>query len=115
MSEKGTEQVRTKQLKTRCYYTDYVNHAVRFFMTCPDVVTTAGKRKADIENWMAVQAVFHCLKPEEKQMLTDIYKAHHKLTEGVRIYCQKTGANERKTWIFITKFTAAVARRRGLV
>ena len=115
MSEKGTEQVQTKQLKTRCYYTDYVNHAVRFFMTCPDVVTTAGKRKADIENWMAVQAVFHCLKPEEKQMLTDIYKAHHKLTEGVRIYCQKTGVNERKTWIFITKFTAAVARRRGLV
>ena len=89
MSEKtGTEQVR--RMKTRCYYTDYVNHMVRFYITCPDVITTAGKRKADIENWMAVQAVFHALKPEEKQVLTDIYKAHHKLSEGVRIYCDRT-------------------------
>ena len=110
-----SEKTGTGKIKTRCYYTDYVNHAVRFYLSCPEVVTTTGKRKADIENWMAVQAVYHCLKDEEKQVLTDIYKAHHRLSEGVRIYCEKTGANERRTWIFLTKFAAAVARRRGLV
>ena len=111
------EQVRNqvRKLKTRCYYTDYVNHAVRFYLTCPDAISTTGKRKADIENWMAVQSVFYNLKPEEKQVLTEIFKSHHRLTEGVRMYCEKTGTNERKLWIFITKFSAAVARRRGLV
>jgi len=115
MSEKtGTEkQVRT--LRTRCYYSDYVNHAVRFYLTCPDVLTTAGKRKADIENWMAVQEVFYRLKDNDKQVVMDVYKMHHRLSEGVRMYCEKTGANERKTWIFLTKFSAAIARRRGLV
>ena len=111
MREKGTE----KQLRTRCYYTDYVNHAVRFYLTCPEVLSTAGKRKADIENWMAVQAVFHCLKPDDKQVLTEVYGLHHRLTEGVRMYCEKTGADERKLWILITKTSAAIARRRGLV
>ena len=116
MSEKTGTDNQVKELKTRCYYTDYVNHMVRFYITCPDTITTAGKRKADIENWMAVQAVFHALKPEEKQMLMDIYNSHYRLTEGVRIYCKEHNIkNDRKLWIFITKFSAAVARRRGLV
>ena len=115
MSEKGTGKQVTKQLRTRCYYTDYVNHAIRFYLTCPEVLTTAGKRKADIENWMAVQAVFHCLKQDEKQVLTEIYKLHHRLSEGVRMYCNKTGTEEQKIWILVTKTSAAIARRRGLV
>ena len=113
MSE-NQNQVR-KPMKTRCYYTDYVNHAIRFYLTCPDVLMTSGKRKADIDNWMAVQAVFHNLKEDDRQKLTDIYRTHHRLSEGVRIYCEKTGANEHKTWLLITKVCAAIARRRGLV
>ena len=110
MSEK---QVR--KLKTRCYYTDYVNHAIRFYLSTPDTLSLEGKRKADMENWIAVQTVFHQLKPEDKQVLTEVYNAHYRLPEGVRIYCEKTGADDRKTWILITKVVAAIAKRRGLV
>ena len=104
-----------KPMKTRCYYTDYVNHAIRFYLTCPDTVQTAGKRKADILNWMAVQAVFYRLSDMDKKVLTDVYKAHHRLAEGVRIYCKETGADEQKVWVLITKTGAAVAKKRGLV
>ena len=110
MSEK---QVRT--FKTRCYYTDYVNHAIRFYLSTPDSLNMDGKKRADMDNWIAVQTVFHVLKPEEKQMLTDVYKAHYRLPEGVRIYCEKTGADEKRVWILITKVVAAIAKRRGLV
>ena len=109
MSEK---QVR--KLKTRCYYTDYVNHAIRFYLTCPEVLQTAGKRKADIDNWMAVQAVFYRLPDDDKQVLREVYTAHHRVTEGVRMFCEKTGTDERKIWILITRVSAAIARRRGL-
>ena len=115
MSEKTGAEKQVRKLKTRCYYTDYVNHAIRFYLSCPDTLHTEGKRKADIDNWVAVQSVWHFLKDNDKQVLTEIYKAHHKLTEGVRIYCEKTGANERKTWILVTKVCAAVAKHRGLV
>lgn len=104
-----------KPMKTRCYYTDYVNHAIRFYLSCPEGVQTAGKRPADIQNWMAAQAVFFRLSDMEKTVLTEIYTAHHRLPEGVRIYCQKTGADVNKTWVFITKVIQSVAKKRGLI
>ena len=107
----GTE----KKLKTRCYYTDYVNHMVRFYLTTPDSLMTDGKRKADIDNWIAVQEVWHRLSDSDKQVLTEIYKAHFRLTEGVRMYCDKTGADPYKIWVLITKISATIAKRRGLV
>ena len=113
MSENKVRKQKT--LKTRCYYTDYVNHAIRFYLSTPDTLHMEGKRKADMENWIAVQSVFHVLKPEDKQVLIDVYKAHFRLPEGVRIYCEKTGADERKTWVLVTRVCAAIAKRRGLV
>ena len=104
-----------KKLKTRCYYTDYVNHMVRFYLSTPDSLQMDGKRKADIENWLAVQYVWHRLSLDDKNILEQIYKAHFRLSEGVRMYCTNTAADEQKIWVLITKTSAAIAKRRGLV
>ena len=87
-----------RPMKTRCYYTDYVNHMIRFFLTTPDTLHIEGKRKADVQNWMAVQAVWHGLTVENKKVLTDIYSRHHWITEAVRLYCNETGAEPKKIW-----------------
>ena len=116
MSEKkGTEKQVRGQLKKRCYYTDYVNHAIRFYLSTPNTLDMDGKRKADMDNWIAVQSVWHFLKPDEKQVLEEVYRTHHFLPEAVRLYCTKTGTDELKIWSMITKVSAAIARRRGLV
>lgn len=115
MSENKEVRTEKKQLRTRCYYSDYVNHAIRFYLTCPDTLQTAGKRKADILNWMSVQAVFHRLKDEDKAALKEIYQADHKVSEGVRMYCERTGTDATKMWVLITKVSAAIAKGRGLV
>ena len=104
-----------QKIKTRCYYTDYVNHMVRFFLTTPETLQMEGKRKADIDNWIEVQDVWHKLGADDKQVLQKIFKAHHRLQEGVRIYCEETGADNLKTWVLVTKTLAAIAKRRGLV
>lgn len=114
----GTEEqkkVRNKRWKTRCYYTDYVNHAVRFYLSTPDTLKMDGKRKADVENWIAVQTVFHCLGADDRKTIEEIYRSHFRLPEGVRMYCEKTGADAQKIWVLITRVSAAIARRRGLV
>lgn len=103
------------KLKTRSFYTDYVNHAIRFYLSTPDTLSMAGKRKADMENWIAVQSVFHFLTDEQKQVLKEIYTISHRLPEGVRMYCQKTGTDEKQVWILVTKVNAAIAKRRGLI
>lgn len=111
MSEKQVQ----KPLRTRYYYTDYVNHAIRFYLSTPDTLQVAGKRKADTENWMAVQSVYHFLTDEQKKILSQVYRLHFRLPEGVRMYCERTGANEREVWILVTNFNTAVAKRRGLI
>ena len=104
-----------QKIKTRCYYTDYVVHMVRFFLSTPETLQMEGKRKADIDNWIAVQDVWHRLGADDKQVLKDVFSAHHRLQEGVRIYCEQSGADTLKTWVLVTKTLSAIAKRRGLV
>lgn len=101
--------------RTRCYYTDYVNHMIRFFLSTPDKLDMKDKRKADLDNWLAVQAVWYKLPDESKQVLKTIFDLHHRVSEGVRMYCEQTGADEYRTWVLVTKTSAAIARRRGLI
>ena len=104
-----------QKLKTRCYYTDYVNHMVRFYLSTPETLQMTGKRKADVGNWIAVQDVWRKLGTEDRKKLEKIYKAHYRLAEGVRIFCDETGADEYKTWVLVTKTLSTIAKRRGLV
>ena len=107
------KQVRS--MKTRFYYTDYVNHMIRFFLTTPDTLQMEGKRKSDIENWLAVQDVWHKLGTDDRIIIEAIYKLHHWVPTGVQLYCQRTGADENKIWSLVIKTCSAIAHRRGLV
>lgn len=114
MTEKGAgKQVRN--YKTRCYYTDYVNHAVRFYLSTPDTLRMEGKRKADIDNWLSVQDVWRKLNDDDRKLLETVYKLHYHLAEGVRMYCDKTGADSKPIWFLITRVSAQIARKRGLI
>ena len=106
---------KVRRIKKRCYYSDYVNHAIRFYLSTPESLQTAGKRTADVKNWMAVQAVFYSLNEKDKQVLTDVYKTHYRLAEAVKIYCEKTGTDSDDLWVLIAKTGAAIAHRRGLI
>ena len=64
-----------KQIRTRCYYSDYVNHAIRFYLTTPETLKLEGKRKADLENWVAVQTVLHNLGAEKRAIVEEVYRA----------------------------------------
>lgn len=104
-----------RKLKTRCYYTDFVNHCIRFYLSTPKALQMEGKKKADIDNWLAVQYVWNKMPESQKQVLNEVYHTHHHLTEAVKMYCSKTGAEENEVWILVTKTAAAVAKSRGLV
>ena len=112
----GTEtKKKVRKLKTRCYYTDYVNHAIRFYLTTPETLKLDGKRKADLDNWVAVQSVFHSLGDEKRAIVEEIYRSCYRVPDGVKMYCEKTGTDPLKVWVLITKTCAAIAKRRGLV
>ena len=103
-----------RKIKTRCYYTDYVNHMIRFYLTCPEKVQLDGKRRADIENWVAVQSVFHGLPENCRNLVITIYRKNFNLPKAVEQYCSETGADPDQVWMTITKVTSVIAKRRGL-
>jgi hypothetical protein len=104
-----------RKLKTRCYYTDFVNHMIRFYLSTPETLKMDGKRKADIDNWLAVQDVWRKLGTDDRNIMEQIYKAHYRVPEGVRMYCENTGADSYKSWMLLTKTCYAIAKRRGLI
>ena len=113
MSEK---QVRKKN--KRCYYSDYVNHAIRFYLSTPEGLKVEGKKKADVSNWMAVQSVFYSLPDADRELLTAVYNRHYRLSEAVRLYCLENKIDEKAEgdlWTLIAKTGAVIARRRGLI
>lgn len=107
-----------RRIKKRCYYSDYVNHAIRFYLSTPESLQTAGKKKADLLNWMAVQSVWYSLSDADKEVLTAVYKRHFRLSEAMRLYClenQLSDKEEDALWVLIAKVGAAIAHRRGLI
>ena len=103
------------KLRTRCYYTEYVNHMVRFYLTCPDSLRMDGKKRADVENWIAVQGVIHGLPDDEREKVLDVDKTHYNLPKAVDLYCQRTGTDKHDLWVLLTRVASVIAKRRGLV
>lgn len=104
-----------KEFKTRCFYTEYVNHMIRFYLSCPDLLDVGGKKKADIENWIAVQAVFHALTDSERDLVTAVYRRNFHLPTAVQAIAEEKHIDPVGLWVILTRTAAAIARRRGLV
>ena len=103
------------KLKTRCYYTEYVNHMIRFYLTTPETLKTDGKRSADIANWLAVQAGLRKLNEEHRQQVIEVYRKDYRLPKAVELYCQENELDEYQVWKLLTKASSIIARERGLI
>ena len=104
-----------QKLKTRYYYTEYVNHMIRFYITCPEVLQVQGKSMVDVKNWCAVQSSFRSLPEPDRDRVIAIYKTHYNLPKAVDLYCERTGEDKTATWVLLTKACSMVAKRRGLI
>lgn len=105
------------KLKTRCYYTDYVQHMIRFYLSTPDGIDLREKQysSASITNWSAVQMVFHRLDPVDSDLVKKVFSLGHYLPKAVEDYCRLNNSDPDDVWKVITRVNAKIARVRGLV
>ena len=101
--------------RTKFYFTDYVNHAIRFYLSSPDKIPVSGKSSASLKNWVAAQSVLYRLKPEELEIVKVIFDSKKQIPGQVTAYCQQTGADEMEMWNLVTGVVFRVAKARGLV
>ena len=109
-------EIKTR-MKTRCYYTDYVNHMIRFYLSTPNGLDLTKREysTASINNWTSVQLVFSHMRDDEIEMFRKVYEKDHFLPKAVDAYCAETGAVNDDVWRKLTKVTAKIARVRGLM
>lgn len=109
------------KIKTRCYYTDYVNHMIRFYLSTPTGLDLRERQytSASIKNWTAVQMVFHKLPEKESTLVKEVFGKGHYLPKAVDDYCRDHGIDtdegKKGVWMVLTRINAKIARVRGLM
>ena len=104
-------------LKTKTYYTDYVNHMIRFYLSTPGGLDLQKKKytNASIDNWLAVQLVFRKTPEKDVEMLKNVFGYGHYLPKAVDKFSAETGTNPDEVWKVLCGINARIARVRGLV
>lgn len=101
---------------SRNYYTDYVSHMIRFYISRPDGIQVREYSCAEVNNWHAVHAVFSDLDKEEAQLLTDVYRVIAMPFSGAVSMCAYIhDMTENEVWKLIAHTNKRIAERRGLI
>ena len=104
-------------IKTKTYYTDYVNHMIRFYLSTPEGIDFRKRNysQASIDNWLAVQLVMRKTDEKDTEIVREVFGCGHYMPKAVDEYCKKTGAESDDVWKVLSKVNAKIARVRGLV
>lgn len=104
-------------IKTKTYYTDYVNHMIRFYLSTPEGIDFRKRNysQASIDNWLAVQLVMRKTDEKDTEMVREVFGCGHYMPKAVDEYCKKTGAESDDVWKVLSKVNSKIARVRGLV
>ena len=105
-----------KRVRFKRYYTDYVNHMVRFFLSTKEVLELDGKKRCDIENWVAVQSVYALLSDEDKSMIRVLFgNTEERFEVLVNTWSATKCVPVQDVWVKVQRFTKDIATRRGLL
>ena len=104
------------QVRRKRYFTDYVNHMIRFFISTPETLDVAGKKRVDIDNWLCVQSIWCGLENDEKDLLRTLYS---NTTEGIENLVRAWSCGHAvpidDVWKKVYSITREIAAARGLI
>lgn len=96
----------------RTFYSDYVNHCLRFYARHPQPTF---KSDADKKNWISCDNAFKTFKDNEREMLITIYREGDTIPDNVYQMSKKLDLKQDTIWKLITELERKVAKKRGLI
>lgn len=96
----------------KTYYSDYVQHCMRFYARHPN---PKFKSETEKQNWNACDSALKNFEVSEKDILMDIYRSGDTLADNVYIASVKLNVNQNIIWKLISKLEKLIAKRRGLL
>lgn len=95
------------------YYSEYVNHMLRFYARFPEI--SAFKNKTDKENWITVKTILDNLSDAERNVIIEVYKRRDTLSDNVYELSKELGINQDIIWTILNKVTRKIAKERELI
>lgn len=96
----------------KTYFTDYVNHALRFYVRYPNPNFST---EVDKKNWLACDKAFAKFDIDDKDMFLTVYEDDEFSNEKMRKVAEKYKLSTATVWKKVTELENIVAKERGLL
>lgn len=97
----------------KCFYTEYVNHCLRFYSRHPNL--TCYRSEVDKKNWLACDRALNSFEEKDKVMLIAIYNEGDSVMDNVNKTAKKLNINRNVIWKSINDLERKVAKYAGLI
>lgn len=96
----------------RAFYTEYVNHCMRFYTRHSKLNTN---NLTDILNWQACKKALDKFSLDEQEILTFIYREQDTIINNVYNISKEKRIRQNAIWNLIGKLESEIAKIRGLI
>lgn len=96
----------------RAFYSEYVNHCLRFYARHPKPVFHS---EADKKNWAACENALKSFSDCDRDMLLSIYTEGDTIPDNVYQMAKSKGIKQDTIWKMVNELEKKVAKRRGLI
>ena len=96
----------------RTFYSEYVQHCMRFFVRHP---SPKFKSDADKQNWKACESALEGFPDKEKELLIAVYTENDTIPDNVYKVSTENNVNQDTIWSLLNKLEQRVAKRRNLI
>lgn len=95
------------------YYTEYTNHALRFYIRHPG--RTRFYTDVDRQNYEAARSAVRRLESGEAEIVRDIYLRHDALSDSVKSVSAQRGIAQDDVYKLLARVSHIIAKERKLI
>ena len=96
----------------RTFYSEYVQHCMRFYARHP---SPKFRSDADKQNWKACESALDSFTDKEKELLMIIYSEGDTIADNVYQLAKARNMKQDTIWKMVNELEKKVAKRRGLI
>lgn len=97
---------------SRAFYSDYVNHCLRFYARHQN---PRFKSAADKNNWTACDNALKGFSDSDREILLTVYREGDTLADNVYQISKARNIKQDTVWKLVNELERKVAKRRGLL
>lgn len=97
---------------SRSFYSEYVNHCMRFYARHPKAKFHS---EADKHNWVACEDALNTFSDSDREMLLTIYREGDTIPDNIYQMAKSKGVSQDGIWKLVNELERKIAKRRGLL